>query len=250
MKCDNWRISICWYCQRPLSCLAPANLDVSWVDVGSAANSLPIRNCAGVSGAQFHGSSLKSVSSRLLIRASNSHKVVQSSSKKQALSDHLPHGVSSLNAPADQLVPKLLRMLADKKRADERICLFECPKVIRLDNCWGASPGYEAAECGEKTCGRHVGDDLKVHGASYHACEEADVNFLHTAIFSPYKKRTGEVQSHLTERKRRFHSCDREFTHQWTERTSVLPSADDAGSDASFYCLASTNHPITSSQCR
>ncbi|KRX65939.1 hypothetical protein T06_7713 [Trichinella sp. T6] len=93
------------------------------------------------------------MSGRLLIRASNSHKVVRSSSKKQAPSDHLPQcvldrsnkplpvsaapgsafsGVSSLNAPADQLVPKLLRMLADKNRADERICLFECPKVIRL----------------------------------------------------------------------------------------------------------------------
>ncbi|KRY27162.1 hypothetical protein T01_14134 [Trichinella spiralis] len=163
-----------------------------------------------MSGAQSLGPSLKSVSGRLLIRASNSHKVVQSSSKKQALSDHLSQcvldrsnkplpvsaaprssfsGVSSLNAPADQLVPKFLRMLADKKRADERVCLFECPKVIRLDNCRGASPGYEAAECGEKTC-------LKVHGASHHAREEADVNFLHTAIFSPYMKRPGEVQSH------------------------------------------------------
>ncbi|KRY08859.1 hypothetical protein T12_14835 [Trichinella patagoniensis] len=92
------------------------------------------------------------MSGRLLIRASNSHKVVRSSSKKQALSDHpqcvldrsnkpLPvsaapgssfSGVSSLNAPADQLVPKLLRMFADKNRADERVCLFECPKWITV----------------------------------------------------------------------------------------------------------------------
>ncbi|KRZ51309.1 hypothetical protein T02_2133 [Trichinella nativa] len=54
----SWRISICWYCQRLLSCLAPAKLDFSWVDVGSAANSLPIRKCAGVSRVQSLGSSL------------------------------------------------------------------------------------------------------------------------------------------------------------------------------------------------
>ncbi|KRX13123.1 hypothetical protein T07_1465 [Trichinella nelsoni] len=149
-------------------------------------------------------------------------------------------GVSPLYTPADQLVLKLLRMLVDKKRADERVHLFECLK--------GAFPGYEAAECGEKTCGSHIGDDLKVHG--YHVPEEADVNFFHTAILCLYMLRPGEVQSHLTEQKRRFYFFDRELTHQWTERTTVLPSADDAGSDAFFYCLASTNHPITCSQSR
>ncbi|KRY16829.1 hypothetical protein T12_16712 [Trichinella patagoniensis] len=35
----------------------------------------------------------------------------------------------------------------------------------------GSSPGYKAAERGEKTRGRHVDNDLNVHCASYHAGE-------------------------------------------------------------------------------
>ncbi|KRZ81785.1 hypothetical protein T08_11754 [Trichinella sp. T8] len=104
-------------------------------------------------------------------------------------------------------------------------------KLSDWDNCRGASPGYEATECGEKTCGRHVGDDLKVHGASYHACEEADVNFLHTAIFYPYMKRPGEVQSHLTERKRRVWFTPACNSDSWVRRTmsaAIVPSLESS----------------------
>ncbi|KRY26926.1 hypothetical protein T01_4083 [Trichinella spiralis] len=95
-------------------------------------------------------------------------------------------GVFPLNAPAGQLVLKLFNALADEKRADERICLLECSEVIRLDHFRGASPGHKAAERGEKTRGRHVGNDLNVHCASYHAGEETDVDLPHAVIFIPH----------------------------------------------------------------
>ncbi|KRZ48182.1 hypothetical protein T02_1046 [Trichinella nativa] len=81
----KWRINSCWCRQRLPRCLAPVPLGVSPEEVGSAASSLPMRKCAGVSGAQSFGSSLKSVSGRLLMRDSNSHKVVRSSSKRSRL---------------------------------------------------------------------------------------------------------------------------------------------------------------------
>ncbi|KRY80861.1 hypothetical protein T4D_1618, partial [Trichinella pseudospiralis] len=92
-------------------------------------------------------------------------------------------GVSPLNAPADQLVLKLFSALADEKRADERVCLLECSEVVRLDHFRGASPGHKAAKRGEKAHGRHVGNDLNVHCASYHAGEETNVDLPHAAIF-------------------------------------------------------------------
>ncbi|KRZ82410.1 hypothetical protein T08_1224 [Trichinella sp. T8] len=75
---------------------------------------------------------------------------------------------------------------ADEKRANERICLLECSKVIRLDHFRGVSHGHKTAERGEKARGRHVGNDLNVHCASYHAGEETDVDLLHAAIFIPH----------------------------------------------------------------
>ncbi|XP_003369547.1 conserved hypothetical protein [Trichinella spiralis] len=53
---------------------------------------------------------------------------------KQASFEHLPHGVSPLNAPAGQLLLKLFSALADETQADERICLLECSEVILLDH--------------------------------------------------------------------------------------------------------------------
>ncbi|KRY26867.1 hypothetical protein T01_6663 [Trichinella spiralis] len=50
----------------------------------------------------------------------------------------------------------------------------------------GASPGHKAEERGEKTPGRHVGNDLNVHCASYHAGEETNVDLPHAAIFIPH----------------------------------------------------------------
>ncbi|KRX58709.1 hypothetical protein T09_3815 [Trichinella sp. T9] len=97
---------------------------------------------------------------RLLMRDSNSHKVVRSSWKRRRL---LP-GTFRSAFSADRT--SLSHAHADKKGAHECVCLLACSEVIRLDHFRVAPSGHKAAERGEKTRGRHVGHDVNVHCAN------------------------------------------------------------------------------------